>query len=450
MFRAMLRRALSFILLVGCSSSPGPHPAPTGPDPSDSRTPLEADHVDPADDADPPTDPSPPVTVFDSDLDAAAASLDAFSTDLYGRVSDAPGNLVLSPASVAMALGMTYQGASGETAAELRSALRVDASNLEPQRWHAAMGQLGSAWTTPPPGDHHTPPPEVALANRLFGADRLTFEPAFLQASERAYGAPMERLDFSAPDRARSHINDWVEDQTHERIVDLIPRSGVDVDTALVLANAVYFKGQWQHTFKETATQDAPFSTAAGKAVDVPTMRNTASYRYAAKDDVTLVELPYTGGGFAMLIAMPSEPTGLGALEDSLKPATLEAWQASVQPERIALSMPRFRIEPSSSLALGKALREMGLQRAFTDAAQFDRMVTPADAGVKISGVFHKGFIEVDENGTEAAAATAVGMTTTSIPAKPKPLAIDRPFMFFLRHAETDTILFMGRVVDPR
>ncbi len=444
----MLRRALPFILVLGCSSTREASPAPTQPDPSEPRTPPEADAD--ADDADAPSQSSPPVTVFDSDLDAAAASLDAFSTDLYGRVSDARGNLILSPASVAMALGMTYQGATGETAAELRTALRVEASNLEPQTWHAAMGQLGSAWTTPPPGDHRTPPPEVALANRLFGADRLTFEQPFLEASERAYGAPMERLDFSAPDRARTHINDWVEDQTHDRIVDLIPRSGVDADTALVLANAVYFKGQWQHTFKEGATHDAPFSTAAGKAVDVPTMRNTASYRYAATDDVTLVELPYTGGGFAMLIAMPSEPAGLGALEDSLDPATLRAWQASLQSERIALSMPKFRIEPSSSLALGKALREMGLRRAFTDAAQFDRMVTSADAGVKISGVFHKGFIKVDENGTEAAAATAVGMTTTSIPAKPKPLAIDRPFMFFLRHAETGTILFMGRVVDPR
>lgn len=440
----MLRRALPFILLFGCSSTQEAPSAPTKPAPSEPHAPPEADE------ADAPSQPSPPVTVFDSDLDAAATSLNAFSGDLYGRVSDAPGNLILSPASVSFALGMTYQGATAETAAELRSALRVDASNLEPQTWHAAMGQLSTAWTTPPPGDHRNPPPEVALANRLFGADRLTFDPAFLEASERAYGAPMERLDFSAPDRARTHINDWVEDQTRDRIVDLIPRSGITPDTALVLANAVYFKGQWQHAFNEASTHDAPFSTAAGKAVDVPTMRNTATYRYAAKDDVTLVELPYVGGGFAMLIAMPSKPAGLGALEGSLEPATLEAWNASLQPGRIALSMPKFRIEPASSLALGEALRGMGLQRAFTDAAQFDRMVTSEDARVKISGVFHKGFIEVDEKGTEAAAATAVGMTTTSMPADPKPLAIDRPFMFFLRHADTGAIVFMGRVLDPR
>jgi len=388
--------------------------------------------------------------VSDTDLTAVSQSINAFSIDLYKQVSGAEGNLVTSPASVAIALSMTYQGATDNTAAEFESVLHVE--GIEPGQWHAAAGELAQRWMTTAPAQEGQPPsPEVALANRLFGAEGVPFKDTFMTQSARDYRARMERVDFSASEATRAHINGWVEDQTHDRIRDLIPSGILNKDTLLVLANAIYFKAQWQETFNEAATHDAAFVANGQETVEVPTMRTTKNFKYSVVDNATVVELPYASSSFAMTLAMPHEPNGLSGLEASLAADSVTQWSAAMRYQRIALSMPKFKIKPAKSLELAGPLKALGLKQAFTDLAQFDGMAAPQDERLKIDEVFHKGFIEVDEKGTEAAAATAVVMMRAgSVPVQPVPVAFDRPFLFFIRDTHTGAILFMGRVVDPR
>ncbi len=261
----------------------------------------------------------------------------------------------------------------------------------------------------------------------------------------------MERLNFAASEPSRAHINGWVEDQTRNRIRDLIPPNVLTKDTLLVLANAIYFKGQWQEPFNESGSHDATFAVHGNEKVEVPTMRTTKNFKYSVVDEATVVELPYASSSFAMMLAMPHEPNGLDGLEDSLKPDSIEKWSSAMSYQRVALSMPKFKVEPEESIKLADPLKALGLQRAFTDLAQFEGMADPRDERRKIDDVFHKGFIEVDEKGTEAAAATAVVMMRAGgMPADPVPVAFDRPFLFFIRDTDTGAILFMGRVVDPR
>jgi len=441
----MVRRALPLVVLFGCSATQGN--APAGSEGQSNATAGSAQEQHPS--ADPSAPIPDPLPVSDTDLAAVSQSINAFTVDLYKQVSGTEGNLVTSPASIAIALGMTYQGATDNTAAEFESVLHVQ--GIEPSQWHAAAGELAQRWMRSAPAQEgQAPPPEIALANRLFGAEGVPFKDAFVTQSARDYRAPMERVDFSASEATRAHINGWVEDQTHDRIRDLIPPGILTKDTLLVLANAIYFKAQWQETFNEASTHDAAFVANGKDKVEVPTMRTTKSFKYTVVDNATVVELPYASSSFAMTLAMPHEPDGLGGLEASLAADSVTQWSAAMTYQRIALSMPKFKIKPAKSIALAEPLKALGLKQAFTDLAQFDGMAAPQDERLKIDDVFHKGFIEVDENGTEAAAATAVVMMRAGgMPAEPTPVAFDRPFLFFIRDTDTGAILFMGRVVDP-
>ncbi|MEM6294150.1 MAG: serpin family protein [Myxococcota bacterium] len=444
----MLSRALHFVLpltlLAGCSSTQGPSPQTSG---SPSETP-------PTPTGDKPTDaPMPaPTPVSDEDLAAAGKSINAFGFDLYRKVATGSDNLIVSPASIAIALGMTFQGATGETAAELEQALHVGDA-IPTAQWHAAMGGLGTRWMGLQHADGGAlPPTEIALANRLFGADSLPFRESFIAASERDYQAPMERLDFTKSDPARLHINDWVEKQTRTRIKDLLPPGAIKSDTLLVLANAIYFKAQWATPFEAQGTSDAPFFVGGTEKASVPTMRKTGYFAHDRTDDAQVLQLPYAGGPFAMTIVMPTTRDGLGALEAKLSAETTQAWWGELQSSRIAVSMPKFKLAPSKSLELAPALKSLGVTKAFTNAAEFEGMAPPEVERLRIDEVFHKGFIEVDESGTEAAAATAVVMARAGAApgADPETFTIDRPFLFFIRDTSTDTTVFMGRVNDPR
>ncbi len=435
----MVRRLLPLFVLLGCSATQGNPPTP-----AEKNTP-------PATGATPAPLPTPdPLPVSDSDISAVRESINAFSFDLYQQVSEVEGNLVLSPASVAIALGMTYQGATGSTAAEFASVLHVQ--GIEPGQWHAAAGELAHRWMqTAPAAEGQAPPPEIALANRLFGAEGVPFKETFVAQNARDYRSAMERLDFSASEVARERINGWVEEQTHDRIRDLLPPSAVTADTLLVLANAIYFKAQWQEQFNEAATRNAAFAANGTEKVEVPTMHTSERFKVSMTDEVTVLELPYASSAFAMTLAMPKQPTGLGALEASLAADSLANWSAAMTYQRVALAVPKFKLAPAKSIELATPLKTLGLQQAFTDAAQFEGMAAPEDEHLMIDEVFHKGFIEVDEHGTEAAAATAVVMMRgTGMPADPVPVAFDRPFLFFIHDTDTGAILFMGRVVDPR
>jgi serpin B len=342
---------------------------------------------------------------------------------------------------------MTFGGAKGDTAAEMKKALRLEGST---EQVTTAAGQLVQAWNA---GTGST---VLRAANRLFGEKTFVFEKPYLDMTEKAFGAPLEALDFAkAAEPARQRINGWVAQQTQDRIKDLIPPRALDDQTRLALVNAMYFKAAWAEPFQEAATQPAPFFVAKASSKSVPTMKRQGSYRFAAKDGAKVLELPYKDGDVSMVLVLPDAVDGLEALERKLTGASLDTWVGSLSSERVVVSLPKFEIDPQGSLALAGALKGLGMKLAFergqADFTGIANPKSPADR-LYISQVFHKAFVKVDEKGTEAAAATAVVMARAgaAMPTEPpKEFKADHPFLFFLRDARSGMILFMGRVADP-
>lgn len=357
----------------------------------------------------------------------------------------AAGNQVLSPASIAIALDMTLAGARGETAAQMARVLRT---GTDLDAFHAAAGEVLADW--------QAQDGPLAVANRLFAEQDYDFEQPFLDLVRDRYGAPLARLDFEdAPQQARAEINDWVAERTRGRIEDLIPPSGITSDTRLVLTNAIYLLAEWLQPFEAAATRPAEFHLDGGDTVEVPTMHAEGRYRVADHGDVLLLELPYKGGDLAMLFALPKARDGLATLEAGLTADTLDAWIGALQMQQAALALPKFRIAPPESFALSDALKTMGMPIAFDrHRADFTGMADPPrpEDRLYLSEVFHKAFVEVDEAGTEAAAATAVVMmrATAAMPsAPPFEFRADHPFLFLLRDTGSGAVLFLGRVADP-
>jgi serpin B len=294
---------------------------------------------------------------------------------------------------------------------------------------------------------------ELAVVNRLFGEKTVAFESEYLDLTRAAFGAPLEPTDFAgSPDAARRRINGWVEQQTHDRIKDLMPPGAVTPATRLVLVNAVYFKAAWQDPFSESATRDQTFNAPTG-AKKVPMMRKVGHYAHKRVPEAALavIHLPYEGDGIEMVIVLPDDPKGLAAVEKAMSAEVLASWLEVGNWPRVDLQLPKFKIEMPDPLRLSGILKAMGIERAFDHTlADFTKMA-PADAQLEISEAFHKAFIEVDEKGTEAAAATALGMRggAAAPTDEPIPFVADHPFLYLIRDTKTDAILFMGRVVDP-
>jgi serpin B len=347
--------------------------------------------------------------------------------------------------SVSIALAMTYGGARGETAAEMAKVMHLPAGETLHGSWATALASWAAAGKDV----------EIALANRLFGEATYTFEKPFLGLTAERYGAPLEPRDFkNAHEAQRRAINQWVHERTRTRIDELIPAPGITAETRLVLANALYFKAPWADPFTEAATQPGSFWADGKTEVVVPLMTNTAGYGVASSAGVELLELPYHGARFAMLIALPTARDGLGAVEAALDGATLARWTAALAPERVWLTMPRFTLDPPKSIDLADALGAMGMKKAFEPrSADFTGIANPPnpDDRLFISAVFHKTFVAVDEKGTEAAAATAVLMAPSGAPPSmpPRKVVVDRPFLFFIRDRESGAVLFVGRVTNP-
>lgn len=358
----------------------------------------------------------------------------AFGLDLWKKLgAQNPGNLAISPASLALAFGMTYAGARGATADEMRQVLHLDGID-DP---HTAGGALGALWNAPNKAY------SLAVANRLFGETTAKFEDAFLALTSAKYQAPLEVVDFvNAFEPARLHINGWVAKQTQDKIQDLLPKDSLDTLTRLVLVNAIYFKGTWKYTFDKTRTADAPFKTATGEK-RVPFMAAAGRYDYGEAAGAEVLQLPYVGEDLVMTFVLPQGE--LAALESSLSPAVLDAWFASVSPTNaLTVMLPRFRVA-TGSMSLKAHLEALGMKLAFSNGADLTAM-SPLD--LKVTDAFHKVFVEVNEEGTEAAAATAVVVGEKSA-SEPKRFVADRPFLFFVRDLRTGHILFMGRVADP-
>lgn len=301
-------------------------------------------------------------------------------------------------------------------------------------------------------------PISLNIANRLFGQEGFAFCRPFLKQVDALFAAPLQKMDFRKKgDAERGKINAWVEKQTHDRIKDLIPSEGLTSDTTLVLVNALYFKAAWESGFAKSATKDVPFHLSSGSTEKVPSMVKQENLRYHRGKGFKSVALPYVGGALQLLVLVPDEVDGLAKLEAALDHKTLlECGKADHR--EVHLELPKFRLT-AASMNLNEPLMRLGLKTAFDDppqSADFNEMAPKKpDDYLAIAKVFHKTFIELNEEGTEAAAATAVLIMRAtaampSTPPKPIVLKADRPFLFAIQHQSTGACLFLGRIADPR
>jgi serpin B len=351
---------------------------------------------------------------------------------------------VISPASLATAMTMAWGGAKGETAEQMRKVLHLEGT---PDEVTAASGQLARSLQDP------SRPVVFHIANRLFGQASYKLVPTF-QKTAKAFGAPVELLDFrQAPEPARVRINQWIEEKTAHRIKDLVPRGGVGPDTRLVIANAIYFLGDWNNPFEREMTRPAPFHLSASETKSVPTMNQSDRYLVAHQDGVTALQLPYKGSAMSMLILVPDGIGGLAAVEGALDARKLDALTGALKPEYLWLSLPKFEVNPGGSLSLAEDLKALGMSAAFDlKQADFTGIANPPDPAQRlfVGAVFHKAFVRVDEKGTEAAAASAMGMPAgAAAGGGPPHLQVDRPFLFLIRDNASGMVLFLGRVTDP-
>lgn len=379
--------------------------------------------------------------VTPGELTALVEGNTTFATDLYRQVRGTSGNLFMSPHSISVALAMTYAGAAGDTATQLADTLHL---GLPEPQLHAAFDALDltlAARATQATGD--TIPFRLNVVNALFGQTGWQFLPAFLDTLAVYYGAGMRVLDFAVdPDAARATINAWVEDQTNDRIRELLPEGTVQASTRLVLVNAIYFSAAWATPFEPGATTARPFHLGDGATIDVPTLHQDVELGYGAGPGFRAAELPYDGEQLAMVVIVPDD---LASFEAALDAPRLAEVMASLTAHQLELHLPKFRFE--APLGLREHLIALGLTDAFTAAADLSRI--DGSRQLVIQDVLHKGFVAIDERGTEAAAATAVVVGDSSAPARAT-LAVDRPFLFLIRDRPTGAILFLGRVVDPR
>jgi serpin B len=378
-----------------------------------------------------------------ADARAFASASNAFGLDVWQRVrlEHAGEDLAISPASITTALAMTYGGARGETATAMADTMHFSSS---PEATMTAAGRVVSSWNDPARTSY-----ELAVANRLYGATHYAFDAAYLAATRDAFGAELERVDFAASEPARALINQWVSDRTHARIPELMPQGSISADTRLVLVNAVYFHGRWAVPFDPAITGDEVFHAPSGD-VSVPTMHRTGG-SFGEDDGVQLLQLGYAGDELSMLIVVPNDAQGLTAVEDRLDAALVDRWAGQVRAAHdLEVSLPRFRIE-TPAMSLSRLLSGLGMSVAFSDAADFSGMIEPGQQPLQISEVVHRVFVELNEEGTEAAGATGVTMVVTSARmGEPPRIVVDRPFLFFLRDHATGAILFAGHVLDPR
>lgn len=369
-----------------------------------------------------------------------AAGNTAFAVDLYHQLRGGEGNLFFSPYSISTALAMTYAGARGNTEAEMARVLHFDLDHLTQETLHSAFADLEAHLAQiQAQGD-------IALhvANALWPQVGYAFFSAFLDLCQRCYGVSITPVDYAADsEAARQQINAWVEEKTREKIKELLKPPHVTPLTTLILVNAIYFKGNWSSQFDPEDTDDGPFYRLAGDAVKAPMMRQTARFGYRETDDLQVLELPYVGGDLSMLVLLPQERDGLPALEAALTVDNLALWTQRLYPTKVQVVLPRFKL--SGEFDLSETLEAMGMVDAFHGSADFSGMTGQRD--LFISAVVHKAFVDVNEEGTEAAAATAVVMGR-GISLSPV-FEADHPFLFLLRENSTGSILFLGRVVDP-
>jgi serpin B len=377
----------------------------------------------------------------ETDVNAVVAANGRFAFDLYARMKDASavkeagGNLFFSPYSISMALAMTYAGARGETERQMAEVLHF---TLPQEQLHQAFGELEKQLKQAKGQGY-----ELSVANALWGQRGEKFLEEFLGLTRRYYGAGLQEVDFvKATEDARKTINSWVEKETKNKIKELIKGGVLGRDTVLVLTNAIYFKGDWAIQFDKKNTRNAPFRVSADKKVDVALMHLKEKFKYWTNGDLQILELPYKGEDLSMIVLLPKEVYGLAELEKSLTLENLNDWLLKLQEQEVVVYLPKFKM--TSEAELKNILAALGMPAAFS-SADFSGITGRRD--LFISNVIHKAFVAIDEEGTEAAAATAVvlGRGLMDIPT----FRADHPFVFLIRDNRSGSVLFMSRVVNP-
>lgn len=375
---------------------------------------------------------------------ALVRSDNRFALDLYGQIGRGDGNIVFSPYSISLALAIIQGGARGSTAAQIARVLHLPNSPREVAEAYSRY----TALALPLQGDGGI----LSVANSLWVRQDFPLRPAFAKNARRYYGATVRSADFGrAAEAARSEINDWVATATRGRIANLIGPGGVGAATRLVVANAVYFRGKWKFPFQPSDTAIIPFYLNGGEPTDVPMMHRTAELRMIRLGDSDLLELPYEAG-LSMVVLLPTAPDGLPDLERHLTAEKLAAWLAELDhtnPTKVDVWLPKFR--STFAVDLQAPLERLGMAAAFQQsAADFSGMSTAQ--GLYVSDVIHKACIDVDEEGTEAAAATMMAVEIAAInrPNPTQTFLADHPFLYLIRENFAGGLLFLGRTVDPR
>ncbi len=382
------------------------------------------------------------------DYQGIAANMNAFGYDLYHLLSkDNDANLFFSPYSITQALAMTFAGAHGQTETEMADVLHFPLPQADLHRQINGLDQ--SLYFLPDDLKEREDAFQLNIANAIWGQTGYPFKSSYLDLIAESYGAGIHLVDFvKSAENARKTINNWVEDQTNGKIKDLIPSGALDSLTRLVLTNAIYFKATWQKEFNEDLTHPTDFVISANQTVTVEMMEQKNRFNYQFTDEIQMVELPYVNSRYAMVLLMPRQ----GDLNQFVQGFDLAGYRQLMEGKKqgeILLSLPKFEFEGSFSAS--QALKELGMSTPFTEAADFSGIYEQGAQPLFISDVIHKAFVAVDEQGTEAAAATAVivGATSAMPEEDPIKMVFDHPFMFMIQDRESGLILFMGNVINP-
>jgi serpin B len=385
-------------------------------------------------------------------IDTVVKGNTAFALELYSQLTqDAKGNLFFSPYSLSTALAMTYVGARHKTEAQMAQVLHfLNQSELHPAFSHL-QAQIKAAESS---NDNI----ELRLANALWHQKRLDLQADFKNALTNYYQATPQKADFErAADAVRKSINQWVDEKTNHKITNLIKKGVIHHLTRLVLVNAIYFKGNWLFPFDPLKTTQEPFWLTDSGSVEVPMMNQKNYFDYLETEDVQILGLPYAvqnsdrersydDKSFSMFVFLPQERNGLAELEKTLSPTQVTRWMGRLNWQKVKVSLPKFKL--NTQFELSKALTKMGMPDAFNpDHADFSGI--DGTKQLSLTSVIHQAFVEVNEKGTEAAAATAAIVGTRSLPPPTPEFRADHPFIFIIRHNSSGSILFMGRVVKP-
>ena len=397
-----------------------------------------------------------------TDTDTVVKGNNKFALELYQKLRAEEGNLFFSPYSISTALAMTYAGARGQTERQMAEVLHFPTAtgNVEGDPNKASTERVDSPWSQErfhsmfgaiikdlnargEKGGY-----ELTVANALWGQKGYGFLKEFLELVKTNYGGGLNEVDFvDETETARQAINDWVEKETNGKIENLIGKGVLDSMTRLVLTNAIYFKGDWARQFKKDETKDAPFTLSNGQTINVPMMNQTAEFKYMETDSFQALELPYVNDELSMIIFLPKKVDGIGGFEEMLTAEKLSGWLADLGKREVIVSIPKFK--QTSQFGLADVFGSMGMGDAFSPAkADFSGMTGGRE--LFISAVVHKAYVDVNEEGTEAAAATGVAMKLTSVAPKATVFRADHPFLFLIRDNSSGSILFIGRMMKPK